>query len=266
MKKKNGRIKIDDTFMDYVAFGKGKKPLVLIPGLGDGLKTVTGMALPFSLLYRQYAKDFRVYVFSRKEKLEKGCTTRMMAKDLARAMMALEIKRADVVGISQGGMIAQFLAVDHPKLVHRLVLVSTIAKAGPRIKRRVPYWVSLVNENRFDELMTDIVEKMYSPAYFRQKGWLCPLIGRMVSKADKERFCTMAWACSTHNALPELKKIRVRTLVIGAGKDRVVGIRGTKELAKALPNSHFVLYKNGEHGVYDEAPDFHRRVIAFLKK
>lgn len=266
MQVKSGRIKIEDTFMDYITFGRGKRDLLLIPGIGDGLKTVKGMALPFSLFYRQYAKDFRVYVFSRKQKLEKGCTTRMMARDLARAMNALGIKRADVIGISQGGMIAQFLAIDYPKLVKRLVLVSTIAKAGPRIKHRVPRWISMVERKRFDNLMTDIVEKMYSPGYVKRNGWLCPIIGRMLSGVDKERFCTMARACSTHNALPELKKIRARTLVIGAGKDRVVGIRGTKELAEKLPNCHFILYKNGEHGVYDEAPDFHRRVIDFLKK
>lgn len=29
--------------MDYVTFGKGKKTLLIIPGLGDGLATVKGM-------------------------------------------------------------------------------------------------------------------------------------------------------------------------------------------------------------------------------
>ena len=34
--------------MDYVTFGKGKQPLVIIPGLGDGLQTVKGKAQLFS--------------------------------------------------------------------------------------------------------------------------------------------------------------------------------------------------------------------------
>ena len=37
----------NDKSMDYVTFGKGNKPLVIIPGLGDGLQTVKGMAMPF---------------------------------------------------------------------------------------------------------------------------------------------------------------------------------------------------------------------------
>ena len=42
--------------MDYVTFGKGKQPLVIIPGLGDGLQTVKGKAQLFSLSYRLLAK------------------------------------------------------------------------------------------------------------------------------------------------------------------------------------------------------------------
>lgn len=34
----------NDKSMDYVTFGKGKKSLVIIPGLGDGLQTVKGKA------------------------------------------------------------------------------------------------------------------------------------------------------------------------------------------------------------------------------
>ena len=63
---KNGRIRMNNTEMDFVVFGEGSKNLVLIPGIGDGLKTVRGMALLFSILYRQYTKSYRVYVFSRK--------------------------------------------------------------------------------------------------------------------------------------------------------------------------------------------------------
>ena len=41
--------------MDYVTFGKGKKPLVIIPGLGDGLASVKGMAQMLALAYRGLA-------------------------------------------------------------------------------------------------------------------------------------------------------------------------------------------------------------------
>ncbi len=40
---KNGRLSIPTGEMDYICFGSGSKTLVMIPGVGDGLKTVKKM-------------------------------------------------------------------------------------------------------------------------------------------------------------------------------------------------------------------------------
>ena len=55
---RNGRLKLKTGEMDYIRFVTGEKTLVMIPGVGDGLKTVKGMALPFAFLYRSLVKDF----------------------------------------------------------------------------------------------------------------------------------------------------------------------------------------------------------------
>ena len=120
---KNCRLTLPCGDMDYIRFGAGDKPLVMIPGVGDGLKTVKGMALPFALMYRGLARDFTVYVFSRRAALAPGMTTRDMSQDLNAALEALGLRGAAVVGVSQGGMIAQWLAIDHPDKVGKLVLV-----------------------------------------------------------------------------------------------------------------------------------------------
>ena len=75
---KNGTLKINGGGMDYIRFGKGKRNLVILPGLGDGLQTVKGTAVPMALMYRAFAKEFTVYAFSRKHPLPAGYTTRDM--------------------------------------------------------------------------------------------------------------------------------------------------------------------------------------------
>mgnify|MGYP002512586036 CR=1 FL=1 len=58
---KNHTVTIDGDTTDFISFGKGKKNLVIIPGVGDGLKTAKGLAIPFAIMYRLFAKDFTVY-------------------------------------------------------------------------------------------------------------------------------------------------------------------------------------------------------------
>ena len=70
-------------------------------------------------------KTHTVYLFSRKRSLPETYSIREMAADQAAAMKAMGISDAHVLGVSQGGMIAQYLASDHPELVGKLVLAVT---------------------------------------------------------------------------------------------------------------------------------------------
>ena len=93
---KNLTICLHDDSMECVSFGTGEKPLVLIPGLGDGMSTVKGMAKPFALLYRYLAKRYKVYMFSFRNHLSsmnpENVTTRNMASDLAEALDKLMVE------------------------------------------------------------------------------------------------------------------------------------------------------------------------------
>ena len=111
---KEGTITIAKGSIDYVTFGKGSRDLVLIPGLVLGLKRIKGTSLQLALSYRMFAKDFRVWFFDHRDDLPESVTVRDLADDLAEAMQAAGIRQADVLGVSQGGMIAQYLALDHP--------------------------------------------------------------------------------------------------------------------------------------------------------
>jgi len=93
-------ISLEHTSMDYAAFGKGAQPLVILPGLSDGFRTVKGQAIPLWFYYRQFAKSFRVYVFSRKRTLAKNCSTREMAKGQNIALEKLDIKQPYIMGLN----------------------------------------------------------------------------------------------------------------------------------------------------------------------
>lgn len=263
-KAKNGRIPFPGTDMDYIRFGTGRKALILLPGLGDGLLTMKGMALPIALMYRAFAREYTVFVFSRKNRMPRGYTTRDMARDQRRAMEALGISRADVVGISMGGMIAQHLAADAPEMVRRLVLVSTCPCANALLTESVTEWMDCAQRDDHMGLMRSTAQRTYTQAYLDREKWAIPIAGKVSKPRSYERFYVQAQACMSHDSLARLPMISAPTLVIGGCLDRTVGSEGSGQIAESIPGARLWMYPQYGHGLYEEAKDFPWRVLNFL--
>ncbi|RDY27752.1 alpha/beta hydrolase [Romboutsia weinsteinii] len=260
----NGNVKIGNTDMDYICFGKGQKNLIMIPGLGDGLKTVKGTAIPFAVMYREFAKDYKVYVFSRKNKMENGYSTKDMATDLAEVMKKIGIHKSSIMGISQGGMIAQHLAINYPELVDKLVLAVTVSIANETVNNVVGNWIDRAIAEDYKGIMIDTAEKSYSEKAIKKYRLLYPIITRVGKPKNFNRFIIQANACINHNVYDELDKINSKTLVIGGDNDKVVGKNSSEEIAERIPNSKLVILNGLGHMAYEEAKDFNTQVLNFL--
>ena len=210
---KNIRLQLETGEMDCIRFGTGGKTLVMIPGVGDGLKTVRGMAQPFALMYRKLAKDFTVYVLSRRVELPAHSSTREMAADLKLALDALGIDNAAVVGVSMGGMIAQWLAIDYPEKVEKLVLTVTYARPNDTAREAIGRWMEMAERGDYRAIMLDTAERSYSPKRRPTAVLTAKLMGDYGKPESFDRFLTQAESCLTHDAEKELSRIACPTLV-----------------------------------------------------
>ena len=263
---KNGTLKIGNATMDYIRFGTGKRILVMLPGLGDGLRSMKGTALPMAFMYREFARDFTVYAFSRKNALPEGYTTRDMARDQAEAIEQLGIQKADIFGVSMGGMIAQYLAIDYPEKVNKLILTVTSSRPNPILTESIEEWVSSAKREDHTSLMDSNVRRIYSDGYYRKNKWMVPIMGKLTKPKSYERFYVQADACLTHDAYESLNQIQAPTLVIGGEKDISLGGDASREIAEKMPGAELRMYAQWGHGLYEEAKDFNQVVLYFLRK
>ncbi len=259
---KEKKLALQNMQIDYITFGKGEKNLIMIQGLNA--RGIKGAGISLAFLYRIFAKDYKVFLFDRRPCVTENITVKDMATDIAEAMDALNITKADVFGVSQGGMVAQYLAIDRPDLVNKLVLAVTLSQNNDTVLKVVNHWILLTEQGKMKELVSDMAVKMYSDQYVKKYKPFMPLLTMLQRPKDVSRFVSLTKACLTCNTYNELDKIKCPVLVLGGRKDKVLTGEASEEIAQKL-NCEIYMYENLGHAAYEEAKDFNQRVYDFLK-
>lgn len=262
-----GSLALDGGTLDYARFGqseRGERPLVLLPGLG--LHGVRRTAYAQARMFRPLAERHTVWVLDCREPLPRPCTLPALAADAGRAMDALGIRQADIVGISMGGMIAQYLALDRPGLVGKLVLAATLSRPNDTLRQAARRWRLLAERDDYEGLVRDVMERTYSERFLSRFGELLPKVAMLDRPATLDRFADLARACLACDTYDRLGELRCPVFVIGGRQDRVVTGIAAEETAEKLGCALY-MYEQLGHAVWEEASgDFCGRVLDFLQK
>ena len=280
-------------------WGKGPRPLVIIPGVS--VTRVTDAAKAVRMRYKALLDTHTIILPDRREDLPEGFLAAQMAEDAAGLMDTLSLRDADVFGASQGGLIALLLAARRPDLVRRLAVCSTAARVTPELLRVSGLWRGLAIAGDSRGLTEAFVDNVYSPATL--EAYRDALVSGAPEYTPEQmtRFVRQLDACRDMDFRDELEQITCPTLVIGAEGDRVVGADASREIAEILnraergsegpearrsehrravampeepgeapqpvarPAAELYIYGEGSgHGVYDEEQDFPERLAEFF--
>lgn len=248
---------------NVVSFGEGSRDLVIIPGLS--VRNVSDNAAALPGIFKRFTSLWKVHVIDRPSEIPEGTTNADLAEACFETMSRLGIIRADIIGISQGGMIAQHLAVRHPSLVSKLVLGATLARGNATSDVRLDRWLELAEKGDWESLNRDTYEHLFTKAYLERYRNAFERLITSVRPESQERFVRLVKACQTGGPYGELGKISCPTFVIGAGLDQVVGPEASHELARLLSCELYIFEEYG-HGVYDECPGFYAKAYEFLSR
>jgi len=118
---KNGRVEINGIHYYYELHGQGEPVLCLHGGLGS--IDLFGPNVPFLSEHRQViAVDLQGH--GRTTLGDRPISLIDMGDDMSALLETLGFEQVDVLGYSMGAGVALRLAIQHPKVVRRLVLVS----------------------------------------------------------------------------------------------------------------------------------------------
>jgi pimeloyl-ACP methyl ester carboxylesterase len=252
---------INDIDIHYQVEGEGPD-LLLLHGLGSRARDWSRQVDFFSQRFRVIACDLRGHGLS--DKPPGPYSMGLFADDVALLLRELAVTSADVVGISMGGMIALQMAVDHPALVNRLVIVNSVAEVIPRtLTEKMMVW---------QRLFLGRVLSMASMARFISKR-LFPDDDQQELRFEFEQGFRQndkrAYICATRAILgwsvkQYLGSIRQPTLFLTGDRD-YSPVQLKQRCVAAMPDAQLSVVKGSGHATpIDREHEFNQLLLQFL--
>ena len=178
-----------------------------------------------------------------------------MMADTAALLSSLGVNRAHVVGVSMGGMIAQLLAIHKPGLVASLTsIMSTsgnrnLPRPDPEVARHIfsrPASRSKEDRVAFSMRTWELIS---SPAYPSDRKDREAFVLRNLARGSTARGIarqTLA-IMAARSRVPQLKKLRVPSLVIHGREDRLVRVECGEDTARAIPGAKLCVFPGMGH-------------------
>ncbi len=256
----------DGAEISYQAGGSGP-PLVLVPGIGAG-----------GSIWGPFPKALGRCVFTisydprgiGQSKVPEGSpaertTIRRMALDIREMIEHLGVGRAHILGVSLGGIVAQYLAAEFPGCVDRLVLVATAGRMDAWTRRLVRIFEIMVDRLSPSEYAEVVTPLIASPAFFRNEP---------IKVADLE--ARLAYEPGSkgiiHAQIDALRgldgggpAIGVPTLVIGGSQDVITPASCSEALSRRIPGSRLLILEGGHSCLMERAEEGLVAILAFLR-
>jgi pimeloyl-ACP methyl ester carboxylesterase len=197
-------------------------------------------------------------------------TVAQMADDAVAVLDAAGVERAHVYGISLGGMIAQEIALRHPRRVAALVLGATTPGGEHAVAAddETLAFFRRRGEMSAEEAVWASVPYNYGPRTRAERAGSIgeDIVQRLRFPIEPAPYAAQLAAALGHDAHGRLGRVEAPTLVVHGEEDRMVAPANASLLAEAIPAAELMTLPGAGHLYPTDAPVADERVARFLSE
>jgi 3-oxoadipate enol-lactonase len=193
-------------------------------------------------------------------------TLEMLGEDALGLVDALGIEKVHFVGLSMGGMIGQYLALNHANRLQSLVLCDTAAILP---KEAQPIWherIQLAREKGLHSLLDETLERWFTPSFLAQNPPEVESIRQQFLATPMNGYVGCSEAIRGLNYLERLSEIKIPTLIMVGEKDPGAPVAAAKAMQQRIAGSELVVLPSAAHlSNVEQAGAFNAALMNFLQ-
>jgi 3-oxoadipate enol-lactonase len=190
-----------------------------------------------------------------------------LSADVVGLMDHVKIERAHFVGLSMGGMVGQYLGLNHSQRFTSLTLASTSSRVPPEGRA---LWLQRVADTREKGIACQVavaVPRWVTAANQKELPAVVSRLTRMLLGTSVEGFCGWAGAIATLDVTDRLKTIKLPTNVIVGEEDPGTPPAAAEAIHREIAGSTLAVAPKLSHMLCTEAPAVFNKLVAdFLDK
>lgn len=242
-------ITVNQIKIFYVENKIGGIPLLFIHGwLGTSLEWIYQFCYFNS---RQHIIILDLPGFGKSDKPKTKYSIEFFTKQILDFLKLHKYNEVVLIGHSLGGLIAQNIAIQNPRLVKKLILISTAASFCNSFKDRVElFWVHIIFKLVYQNFLKNIIKQINSTK--NENKEFIKLYNNALKLPKSVVLSTFKYMTSKINLEKNLSKMIQPTLIIYGNEDHVISKSMINNLSELIPRSETYIIENSPHRVMIE--------------
>ncbi|WP_292009080.1 3-oxoadipate enol-lactonase [Chryseobacterium sp.] len=193
---------------------------------------------------------------------QKELTIEELGEDIIELLHTLKIEgKITFCGLSMGGLIGQYLGINHSHIFDKIILANTASKIGSTDSWNTR--IETVMANGLSSILTGTAERWFTPNFQANHADEVNAILEKFAANDLAGYCASCAAVRDGDYRYQIDKINIPVLVITGSEDLVTTVDDGRFMKTKITVSKLEVLEAAHLSAVEQAEEFAKNILSF---